>query len=149
MIRYDILLKRIVFHYYRNFHQLMSLCSQMTKSGFALQNIMDFMRSLRLSSCCCGLLCRSNEFGTPYLKAMYQFAMDHFESDFYGYVNADILLDSTIISSLQQIQRRLRRVLLRIVYMQLVRGQTFNRNLRISMRKGVLNQLKRLFSECF
>ena len=85
----------------------MSLCSQMTKSGFALQNIMDFMRSLRLSSCCCGLLCRSNEFGTPYLKAMYQFAMDHFESDFYGYVNADILLDSTIISSLQQIQKEI------------------------------------------
>ena len=36
---------------------------------------------------------------------MYQFAMDHFESDFYGYVNADILLDSTMISSLQQIQK--------------------------------------------
>lgn len=36
---------------------------------------------------------------------MYQFAMDHFESDFYGYVNADILLDLTVISSLQQIQK--------------------------------------------
>ncbi|KNB42884.1 hypothetical protein JH06_3334 [Blastocystis sp. subtype 4] len=53
------------------------------------------------------MLLRSNEFGTPYLKAMYQFAMDHFESDFYGYVNADILLDSTIISSLQQIQKEI------------------------------------------
>ena len=47
---------------------------------------------------------RSNEFGTPYLKAMYQYAFDHFQSDFYGYVNADILLDNTIISSLQQIK---------------------------------------------
>ena len=49
-------------------------------------------------------MARSNEFGTPYLKAMYQYAFDHFQSDFYGYVNADILLDNTIISSLQQIK---------------------------------------------
>lgn len=48
---------------------------------------------------------RSNEYGTPYLKSMYEYAFSHFESDFYGYVNADILLDSTIIASLQQIQR--------------------------------------------
>lgn len=48
---------------------------------------------------------RSNEYGTPYLKSMYEYAFSHFESDFYGYVNADILLDSTVIASLQQIQR--------------------------------------------
>ena len=36
---------------------------------------------------------------------MYEYAFTHFESDFYGYVNADILLDSTVIASLQQIQR--------------------------------------------
>ena len=50
---------------------------------------------------------RSNEYGTPYLKSMYEYAFSHFESDFYGYVNADILLDSTVIASLQQIQREI------------------------------------------
>ena len=36
---------------------------------------------------------------------MYEYAFSHFESDFYGYVNADILLDATVITSLEQIQR--------------------------------------------
>lgn len=36
---------------------------------------------------------------------MYQFAFDHFHSDFYGYVNADILLDNTLIDSLTAITR--------------------------------------------
>lgn len=49
--------------------------------------------------------CRSNEYGTPFLKAMFQFAFDHFNSSFYGYVNADILLDSTLIDSLKAISR--------------------------------------------
>lgn len=47
----------------------------------------------------------SNEFGTPYLKAMFQYAFDHCNSEFYGYVNADILLDTTIIDSLNAISR--------------------------------------------
>jgi len=38
---------------------------------------------------------------------MYQYAFDHFQSNFYGYVNADILLDNTIISSLQQIKHEI------------------------------------------
>ena len=51
------------------------------------------------------IFCRSNQYGTPYLKAMFQFAFDHFNSEFYGYVNADILLDNTLIDSLHAISR--------------------------------------------
>lgn len=51
------------------------------------------------------LINSSNEFHTPYLKAMFQYAQNHFSSDFYGYVNADILLDSTLIDSLKAIAR--------------------------------------------
>ena len=36
---------------------------------------------------------------------MFKFAFDHFNSEFYGYVNADILLDDTLIDSLRAISR--------------------------------------------
>ena len=36
---------------------------------------------------------------------MFKFAFDHFNSEFYGYVNADILLDNTLIDSLRAISR--------------------------------------------
>ena len=36
---------------------------------------------------------------------MFQYAFSHFQSDFYGYVNADILLDSTLTNSLTSIAR--------------------------------------------
>ena len=49
------------------------------------------------------LVSSSNEFGTPFLKSMYLYAMNHFNSDYYGYVNADILLDNTLIKSLQSV----------------------------------------------
>lgn len=77
-----------------------------TENGFESQSIMDCLR-FRISSRRFQLngTDRSNEYGTPYLKSMYEYAFSHFESDFYGYVNADILLDLTIIASLQQIQR--------------------------------------------
>ncbi len=42
-----------------------------------------------------------NEFGTPYLKEMYQAAMNMSQSYFYGYINGDILFTETLINTLQ------------------------------------------------
>ncbi|KAK8792010.1 hypothetical protein WA158_005387 [Blastocystis sp. Blastoise] len=47
---------------------------------------------------------KKNSFGTPFLKGMYQDAFDLFESYFYGYVNADILFDNMLISSLYAVR---------------------------------------------
>lgn len=67
---------------------------------------MDYLQSKIFRSYYLSLIVSSsNEFGTPFLKAMFQFAFDHFNSEFYGYVNADILLDSTLIDSLSAISR--------------------------------------------
>ena len=38
---------------------------------------------------------------------MFNYAFSHFNSDFYGYVNADILLDSTLIDSLKAITKEI------------------------------------------
>lgn len=78
----------------------------MIESGYASLRVMEFM-SRRASSENLNLvfIYSSNEFGTPYLRAMYQYAFDHFQSDFYGYVNADILLDSTVIASLRSLKQ--------------------------------------------
>ncbi len=49
-----------------------------------------------------------NEFGTPYLKEMYQDAMEMSLSHFYGYINGDILFTEGLMDTLQVISNNLR-----------------------------------------
>ncbi len=46
-----------------------------------------------------------NEFGTPYLKEMYQAAMKMSQSHFYGYINGDILFTEALINTLQVVSK--------------------------------------------
>ncbi|KAM7456267.1 hypothetical protein BLSTO_02979 [Blastocystis sp. subtype 1] len=76
----------------------------------------------------------SNQYGTPYLKAMFKFAFDHFNSEFYGYVNADILLDDTLIDSLRAISRDIKN------------GRVGDRLYIVGQRNNVQQELEDRFS---
>ena len=47
------------------------------------------------------------EFNAPYLKDIYESAMDAYDAPFYGYCNGDILFDSGIVKTLREVERRL------------------------------------------
>ncbi|KAK2178331.1 hypothetical protein NP493_547g01069 [Ridgeia piscesae] len=47
------------------------------------------------------------EFNAPYVKGIYESAMDVYDAPFYGYCNGDILFDSSIVKTLREVERRL------------------------------------------
>lgn len=71
----------------------------------------------------------TNPSGTPFLKDMYRAAFDKYESVFYGYANADIMYDDSLVKTLGSIQNKLEQLQNNV----LVIGRRTNVNVNLSV----------------
>lgn len=53
------------------------------------------------SDCAEPVRCRTNRFGMPYVRGMFAKAKQMFDSDYYGYINSDILLTFNLFDVLE------------------------------------------------
>ena len=95
-----------------HFLGLESLYSQIHPHGFNTANQWVLLHPTPMSRCSTTVTIRRNNCNTPFFKSMIQILQSTYTCEFYGYVNGDILLSSTIIDVLSNISLFIRKGLL-------------------------------------